>query len=245
MLLRYGLAPLLLLLCFASAAGAETLKIVADTWDGYTNPDGTGYYNDIVNAVFKPLGYTLQIKNLPYSRAIRMVESGDADIALGIYATDLPPEYVAQDYIVEQDAVDVAVLPEKFPDWQGVASLQGKTVVARIDYGYDQLFGPGVQYSEKPSLSGMLQMLMKGRVDAVADYEADIRVAETEGKLKPTYVIKKAVVKNPVYFGFGISAKAKKARAEYEVRMKQMISSGELKALYLKLDAGLSTFPYP
>lgn len=234
----------LLLMLFSSAVRSETLTLAADTWDGYTNPDGTGYYYEIADKVFKPLGYTLERKNLPYSRVIHMTKSGDIDIALGIYPTDLPPEYVASKIIVEQDAVDVAILPERFPQWQGLASLQGKSVVARIDYGYDRLLGPGVNYSEKPSLSGMLQMLMAGRVDAVADYEADIHAAEKEHNLKPTYVIKKGVMKNPICFGFGLSPKAQKARAEFETRMAELIANEELKAMYLKLGVGLDNFPY-
>lgn len=230
---------------FSVAVHAETLTLVADTWDGYTNQDGTGYYNEIVDIIFKPLGYTLERKNMPYSRVIHTMTTGSADIAMGVYATDLPPEYVATDVIVEQDAVDVAIMPKNFPDWQGVASLQGKSVVARLDYGFDRLLGPGVKYSEKPSLTGMLQMLMAGRVDAVADYEADIRAAEKEGGLKATYVIQTGVIKNPVYFGFGVTPKAKKARAEFETRMKQMIENGELKAMYLKIGAGTENFPYP
>lgn len=233
-----------LVLLLSPAAWSETLTLAADTWDGYTNPDGTGYYYEIADKVFKPLGYTLERKNLPYSRVIHLIEAGEIDVALGIYPTDLPPEYVASKVIVEQDAVDVVILPERFPDWQGLSSLQGKSVVARIDYGYDRLLGPGVNYSEKPSLSGMLQMLMVGRVDAVADYEADIHAAEKEHNLKPTYVIKKGVMKNPICFGFGLSPKAQKARAEFETRMAEMIANGELKAMYLKLGVGLDNFPH-
>lgn len=235
----------LLLMLLSSIVRSETLVLAADTWDGYTNPDGTGYYYEIADKVFKPLGYTLERKNLPYSRVIHMIKSGTVDVALGIYPADLPPEYVASKIIVEQDAVDVAILPARFPDWQGLASLQGKSVVARIDYGYDRLLGPGVNYAEKPSLSGMLQMLMTGRVDAVADYEADIHAAEKESNLKPTYVIKKGVMKNPICFGFGLSAKAQKARAEFETRMAEMIASGELKTMYLKLNVGLDNYPHP
>lgn len=242
--MKIAIPLLAIMLTATSSAWSETLKLAADTWEGYTNPDGTGYYYEIAGKVFKPAGYTLERRNLPYSRVIHLVKSGEVDVALGIYATDLPAEYVASDVVVEQDAVDVVIMPDRFPDWQGLPSLQGKSLVARIDYGFDRFLGPGVKYSETSSLPGMLKMLMAGRVDAVADYEADIHAAEKEHKITPTYVIKKGVIKNPIYFGFGLSPKAQKARTVYLSRMREMIANGELKALYEKIGVGLDNFPH-
>lgn len=56
------LAPTLGMLALLTAtvnAAADALVIATDTWEGYTNADGTGYYIDVINTIYKPLGYSV------------------------------------------------------------------------------------------------------------------------------------------------------------------------------------------
>lgn len=235
----------LLLMLLASVVRSELLNVATDDWEEFSNQDDTGYYIEILKAVYEPLGSKLNIIHVPFGRSLLMLKNGNADIVLGVGQSDLPADYVASSFPIEQDTVDAAYLPESFPEWNGATSLVGKTVVARIDYNYGEILGPKVIYTEKTSLVGMLQMLIKKRVDAVIDFEADIRKAMKDRKITQPIVIKKAVIILPAYFAFGLDKKGHAARAQFESAMPELIRSGKLKTLFLKIDNTLDGYPYP
>lgn len=78
-------APLL-----ASAEPSKVLTVVADTYCPYNCAAGTipeGLILDLTREVFEPKGYQVRYKVVPWTRALKMVKDGQADIALGS-----PPE---------------------------------------------------------------------------------------------------------------------------------------------------------
>lgn len=58
--------------------------VATDEWSSYTNKDGTGYYFDVLRAIFPAPEYELDIKIVPYARSLSMVKDGSAQVVLGI-----------------------------------------------------------------------------------------------------------------------------------------------------------------
>ncbi len=223
---------------------ATEFQIATEPWESYSTEDGVGYYHDILNAIYKTTGDSLKFTYAPYVRSLHMLATDKVDIALGVTKDDAPEGSVNLDLPVEMDSAAIAYLQGSFPDWQGVASLEGHSVIAKINYGFGGVLGPKVKYSESASLPGMLQMLVNKRVDAVIDYEADIQSAAEEAKITQPLVIKTGFNPVPIFFGFSKTDNGKLAREKFDAGLKKLVESGALKEMYLKHIGKTDNFPY-
>ncbi len=210
---------------------AETITVVTDTWENYTNPDGTGFYLDVLREVFPASRYSLQVEYLPYKRTITMVEQGKADITTGVSVGDIQDELIAMEYI-EQDAVDLVVSVEMAQHWQGLQSLENKKVVAKIGYNFADFFDVPVLYSEKPILLGMMKMLGAHRVDGVLDYKNDIKKMWGQAGLGDDYVVIESVIVQKAYYAFSGNNPALKARFMHV--FPRLVQSGKILEIGLK-----------
>lgn len=213
----HTLLALLFALNTGAAIASETIHVVTDHWSSYTEEDGTGYYFDVLRAVFPEPEYTLDLKIMPYARSIAMVTDGNADVVLGLYKGEIPDAQISR-YVIERDLVDALVSPALAATWKDVNSLAGKNVVAKIGYEFDAITDVKMDYSEKANLLSMLKMLGAGRVDAVLDYEADITPALEEAGLGPEFKIINAVIGSDIFFGFSATPKGKKLQQQFNER---------------------------
>ena len=79
-MLRRGLALLLLALLgtFAHAQAAApvpgVIHLASEDWEDYTAADGHGLAWDVLRKVFEPAGVKLDIRTVPYTRSIGLVQ---------------------------------------------------------------------------------------------------------------------------------------------------------------------------
>ncbi|MCG8667880.1 MAG: hypothetical protein MI867_00575 [Pseudomonadales bacterium] len=212
---------------------AETVVVASDEWVNYTNKDGTGYYFDVLREVFPEPEYKLSIQIVPYARSVKMITGESAHIALGLYEGEVPQSQTSK-YVVERDLVDALVTPELDQAWRNPQSLAGKTVVAKIDYGFDDITDIKMNYSEKSSLEGMIKMLEAKRVDAVLDYEEDMQPIIDKVKLPKNFKIKKRVMGADIFFGFSGDAKGKEYIERFNREYKKLWDAGKIHELMKK-----------
>lgn len=213
---------------------AEQIVVVTDEWEGYTSKDGEGYYMDLLRQIYNQPEDDLKILFVPYARSVGMVASGKADIVLGIYQGEIDDKHLAL-WVVEQDLVDILVAKETALTWNGMKSLEGKVVLAKIGYAFDDITDVKMKYAEKSSLEGMVKMLSAGRAAGVLDYQADLRpLVKKEGLDKQGYTIIESVLSSPIYFGFADNPKANLLKSRFENSFKDLYESGELKRLMEK-----------
>lgn len=227
------LLPALLALGLALPAGAaETVRFVTQEYVGYAQPDGKGYYLALLRAVFPKPDYDVQLRWAPFERSVQLVETKTADVTPGVSA-DRKGVLFSQ-LATDLDAFDVAVRKGAFPGWKGLPTLAGQRAVAQIGYGFDQ-YAPEVKmhYEEKSSLEGMLQMLVSSRVDAVLDYEEDMRQAAAKLKLANRIEIRPSGISKPLYFAFADNDKGRKLKARFDAEVAKLKASGRLKQIFL------------
>ncbi len=236
-------ALLSLFFCFSvPATAAETITVATDEWSSYTNQDGTGYYFDLLRAVFPEPEYKLDIKIVPYARSVQMALNNQAHVVLGIYKEEVPEGQVSK-YVVEQDLVDALVSPELNKSWKGAESLAGKSVVAKIDYGFNTITDVKMNYAEKASLENMVKMLKAGRVDAVLDYEEDLDPIIKAEKLDDSFAIKKSVMGSPIYFGFSGDEAGKKYLKRFNEEYKKLWDAKKVHELMQKNTGDTGSLP--
>lgn len=222
---RILFAVLSLLIVTTPQVYAEEITLVTDTWTGYTNLDNTGYYLDILKIIFPEPAYTLTMTHMPYKRTLLMVEKGLADMTTGVNPGDMPNGFIAGQYL-EIDQIDVAITTKIASQWQGLRSLKNKTVVAKVGYAFANAFDVPIHYSEKSSLVAMLRMLGAGRVDAVLDYQADLRKVWDRAGLNDNFTILTGVISNKAYMAF--SKKRYDLRSHFEKRFTALIQDGTI-----------------
>lgn len=90
-MLRRGLALLLLALLgtFAHAQAAApvpgVIHLASEDWEDYTAADGHGLAWDVLRKVFEPAGVKLDIRTVPYTRSIGLVQLKEVDALVGSY----------------------------------------------------------------------------------------------------------------------------------------------------------------
>lgn len=174
-------------------AHGATITLVADEWPPFNGKPGSrreGYIVDIARKVFEGHGYTVVYTLAPWTRAVEMTRTGEADGAIGASKADaagcvFPREELARNTL--------AFYVRKGTPWRyrGPASIQEVTLGTIAGYDYrpwlleyieanrDDSARVQVLHGAEP-LKRNLTKLMSGRVQAVVDTEAAIRFVAKE-----------------------------------------------------------------
>ncbi len=241
MLFPKTLSTLILLVILAPFSHAQDINVYTDEWEGYTSRDGSGYYLDIINTIYPAPDYTVKINFVPFARSLEMVNTGKADIVLGVYKGDIDEKLISSKQYVEIDEVDLLAHKSFAKTWQGLTSLTNKRVVAKIGFDFNNVIEQPMKYSETTSLVGMMKMLKAKRTDAVIDYRADIKKSWEKADMNDDYVIINAIVTNETFFGF--SAQSGKLRSRFESELQVLIKSGKLREIAKKHQLSESNIP--
>ena len=84
---------ILCLILLPAAVFSDTITIVADDWCPYNcepGSDSPGYVVEVAREVFSMAGYSLEYKYVPWARAVREVDKGTYNGAIGASTGDLP-----------------------------------------------------------------------------------------------------------------------------------------------------------
>ena len=231
-----------LLVVSGVSMAAQTLVVATDIWEGYSNEDGTGYYTDLLKAIYEPQGINVVVKYVPYMRSIEMLDNHKADVMLGAYqGEDITGSYGK--YPIEIDVVDAAVSKDLAANWQGIESLSGKKVGAVRGNEFSEYTDVEMKYREVSNLRSLLKMLNHQRIDAVLDYEPDIISAEKTTGEKSKFEVKTGVLKNPSFFVFAKSSKGKNMKEVFDQGFLELYQAGKVKEIYIANTGGDDGMP--
>lgn len=211
------------------------LLMVSEEWGDYTNADGTGLAWDILRKVFEPAGYKVSIRTEPYTRAVGLVQRGEADLWVGGYKNETPSLYPR--WNLDTDHVYALGLSSRpSPD----INLLGQYKLAWVR-GYEyQHYLPSIRrYTEVQRRAGILSMLDIGRVDYYIDALNEIQSLLRDSPRGSAYKVTH-IIELPLYVAFADSPKGRRLRDVFDARMDELVPSGQLRALFAKWQQ-----PYP
>ena len=206
-LARIGLpaiAAIFIVLVHPAATSSRTQSLIIAVEDDaapWSQPDGSGYANDLVTAAFKAAGIDIELRVMPYARCKRMVVNGEAPACLSMSPS---PEFAG---VVQLSAKPLFTCHAGYfysvdnpPRARRQNDLPRNTVVGTvIGYEYpaefERLSQRGIIIREEsPSEDVNLRKLALGRVDlALLTYnkmkspEWLIRRAGVSDKVKTTF----------------------------------------------------------
>jgi polar amino acid transport system substrate-binding protein len=62
------------------------IRLASETWNDYTNADGSGLAWDVLREVFEPAGVKVKIRSVPYTRSVGLARRGEVDAWVGSYS---------------------------------------------------------------------------------------------------------------------------------------------------------------
>jgi ABC-type amino acid transport substrate-binding protein len=232
-----------LLLClggFGVQAGEPLpaqVNLVSEHWVGHTNADGSGLAWEIMRVVFEPAGVKMNYRLVPYTRAIGLVQRGEADAWLGSYRNEISERIIYPRSPYDADRI-VALSLRSAPE----ATLQsiGRYRLAWMR-GYDyQHYLPGVQhFQEIQRRVGILRMLELGHADFYLDASTEVEEVLHEGS-DPALFRTTELIRLPLYAGFADTARGRALVELFDRRMAELLRDGELRPIFRRWQQ-----PYP
>ncbi len=217
------------------------VKVSTEYWLEFSGPNFTGYYFDLLHAIFPEPEFRLEPEILVYTVAVNKLNDKSTDIALGVYRDDTQGYVSAQP--VELEALVAVMSPERAANWQGIESMSGLRVGAIKGYAFASGLPSSVIYTEHDSMVSMMRMLSANRLDVVLEYQPDVEPLIKE--LGLPFVLESDLPRKNVYFAFRRDAKGLALKKHFDERFKVLLDSGEVWAMMKKnVVQAESNFPY-
>jgi polar amino acid transport system substrate-binding protein len=219
-------------LAFCAITDAEEITLASMEWEDYVNADGTGFYAEIIKAIYEPAGVKVTFQIVPWARAVRMVLNKDADALVADSDTSPVPELLHSEYPL--DVAHAYYLTKKSQLYTDQNSFRGKTIGWIRGFNFDKKIAlPKGAYTihEVAEVVTGIRMIQKGRLDFFIDYKEGIE-AEAEKyqiDLSDCQII--TGFEERYLMGFANTEKGKRLLQTYEDRFKTLYQAGELRTL--------------
>ncbi len=217
----------------------DQISIVSESWDKYSNLDGSGLFLDISRAIFEPQGISLEIEYIPYKRALHRLKVQTADAMYGTYSA----EKEGKDYLITpRSPIDIeqTVAIYKATDslnWHGVATMENLRLAWVRGYDYHENLPIEIKnFTEVTNSEQGLDMLKVGRFDFFLDHAGELYDTIKRIGFKTSDYQSNIVLEENVYMAFANNHKGKKLSEIYDKEFERLKKSGELKAIFDQYD---------
>ncbi|MDH1265490.1 transporter substrate-binding domain-containing protein [Pseudomonas sp. GD03944] len=233
---------LLLALLVGNTAQAESampkeVRLASEVWADYTHADGSGLAWDLLREVFEPLDIKLEMQSVPYTRAIGLVQRGEADAWVGSYLNEIESGVRYPRWHYDADQISALGLLDK--PTPRLDSLEDYRLVWVRGYAYQRYLPNLKRYQEVQRRSGILGMLNHDHADFYIDARTEVDdVLETAAD--PSRYRITDLTRLPLYLGFADTPRGQKLMELYDRRMDELVARGSLRPLFVQWQQ-----PYP
>ena len=230
------------------AAWAEKLILVNDSspYCPFTRCENgkNGYVIDVAMAIFQAEGYSVEVMDVPWNRAIAMMNDGSADGILGIAKTSAP-KLIYPKAEVAQYGISSFSLTSNSWSFNGIASLNQIRLGLVENYAYGELDPNLKNYLAKKNeniqwvssfspLLKIFRMIDYGEIDAtLEETHVGKYILQNSGKIS-NYKISDRINKSPLlgYIAFTHRHPNSQHLAEvFDAGMAKLRKSGQLKII--------------
>lgn len=211
---------------------AKTL-IASEVWTGLTEADGRGMAWDLLREVFT--GVTeLQFESMPYTRSVGLVLQGQRHAWVGSYINE-EPQAVYPRWPIDADRLGALALAKR--NISRAEQLKDLRVGSLHGYKMDQYIPVRMQYQEFPRTTGVVNMLVRDRLDAYID--GVVEVEEILARATPEQAALLAVhevAQVPLYVAFSDTDEGRALRDYFDLRMDELYRQGVIRKVYERWD---------
>lgn len=237
-----SLALPLLLLCQSAAELPATtdvkplsFELTTEVWSGFTEPDQTGAYFELVNLIYQPWQPKLKVKFTNFNRAVTMVKQGKADMTLAVSAHD-SEELLLSKLPMDEDKI-VAIYNQRYHKVTRTDDLASLRLAWNLAYDFGAIVGVKNQGYEVPSVAQGIELVLNQRIDVYLSEQSQYEYyleqrGEDELSLETI-----EIGSDPIYAAFAKTDKGLQLKCLWDKRFQSLAETGELQQLYQRHSA--------
>jgi polar amino acid transport system substrate-binding protein len=230
----------------AAEPGPATLVVYTEAWAQYTETDGSGFAWDILRAVYKPAGITIEKNFVPFARAVRNVTDGPGDAYLAAYLNGSDGAIFPEMHY-DADELQALFPADRADAWQGKRSLETGTVGWIIGYRLGAYMDVDVTTELAKTRAQALRMLKHGRIDYYVDnkYEIGELLKDPPIAFDSSRYVRRDTAQIPMYVAFDDSARGRRFRDIWDRRFPKLLENGTIAEIYDTYGFGVWPFEQP
>lgn len=219
-----------------SSEKPSDIVLVSEQWNGYTETDGSGLGWDLMREIFEPAGIKVASRTEPYTRAVGLVQRGEADAWVGAYEHEVEGTLYPKWHYDTDEIYALGLASNPAPTLKTLGSYRLAWVRG---YEYQHYLPNVVHFNEVARRDHILPMLDHGRADLYIDArpEVDFILGQTNDpqRFRTTYLMS-----IPLFLSFADNARGRFLRDMFDQRMAQLVHSGKLRPIFARWKQ-----PYP
>lgn len=237
--MKHYLLTLCIILHFFNirVANAESIRWVTESWENYTNEDGSGLYVDIIRAAFAD--HQLEIINMPWKRALLEVKNGTADMT---GATSFIDGYITSRFPILSPPISILFDKKRMnytdlPSLKNYIAVWGRPYEDELISEYNKTFIKGFSVQERETA---YKLLVSGRADYFLDSKGLHQVwlkhleVQSGGELQASDFQLEDIGKSDLFMIFSDNARGQRLKVIFDSGMAKMIQEGQLHKTYEK-----------
>lgn len=197
-----------------------------------------GYSWDVLRESFQEMGYTIQLKIVPWARAVSTIRSGNADI---LFPTGINTERLSTFYFSEE-AINSAkfkvyVNQDSALEWQDLSSLKGLSIGVKRGFNYGDKWDAvkDINVIKITTITQGFKMLEANYLDGFLGYETNwdytLKQENLQGQFKKMPAFDSS---NEYLAALKTNPNAKVLLADFDLGKRRLMKQGRLKQIHEK-----------
>jgi len=225
----------------------KSIKLATEEWEDNTNADGSGSFFEIIEATFAMSDIKMEFVIVPYERSVEMTRNGEVDAWVAAYDEEedfaLFPEWH-----FDADIVTAVYKTSRFPDFDGIDSLNGKIVSWIRGYAYDEYIEEDMQVYRLDKRTSAMEMLVRDRIDIYLDAQAEIGVMTEDPdfnqkiKFNPDSYEFHEILRLKLFLAFSDTPRSRELIKIWDENFPKLLESGEVQRIYNEYE--VETYPF-
>ena len=225
-------ALLLLAMLSMNSLAHTTIKWGTDHWTGYTDYDGSGFYNELMRSIYPEPDFILDVQYYPWKRSLKYISQASIDMTGAVHITSTlyhsrRPIIIDRVVMVsrKQDALNIQLLNKKLGAYRS-----GYEDMVFYPYLSSAIMGVEVQDSHKG-----IALLSKEKVDFYVGADSMVQQALEARDDKAEFEISE-IGQFELYWSFAKNPKGLALKNRFDQQLDVLREQGVLAQLYYKYD---------
>lgn len=214
----------------ADTTALSTVHISTEQWQGFTHPDYSGAYFDLIRLLFQPHQLQLEVTFTNYNRALNLVRQHKADMTLAVSGHN-GAGMLLSERPIDQDKI-VAIYHPQLHQLNSVADLKPLRLAWNLAYDFGAILGLSSVGYEVVSVQSGVELALKQRIDVYLAEQSQIEHYVASGQLLLAPLVAKPIAADNIYVAFADTAEGRQLKCIWDQRFNALLASGELQQLY-------------
>ncbi len=222
-----------------SASFAQTVSFCSEEWVGFTDANGTGYYWDVLRAVYKTEGIEILHTKVPFIRCLKTLEQKQMfDGAAACFKTsERQVLFTFAEHRIHYTSYGIVYMKGK--NINNLSDIKSKVGKVR-GYDFSDWLPSNLDIYPLSSTVQALKMLKLERIKYFAEDLQDVDMTIRKLKLDSNDYIRKSFHTKSLFVPFTKNARGKKMADIFDSGLVKIYESGELEKIVKKYNLEIS-----